>query len=386
MTKRPRRFLIVCGGTGGHLAPGIALAERLVRKGHRCLLIVSKKGVDRRFREKYANLDFEAVPGVGLSFTPRGVVHFALAFCQAFVRAGAIFRRFEPDATVVFGGFLSPPFVFWSRLRGVFVAVHEANRRPGRAVRMLARLAHRIYLPVGVRLNGVRRSKVKPCGYPLRLEIQHIPKDEARRRWGLHNHHKTLVVLGGSQGAMALNEWVNDFLSVLAKEGMNVIVVSGPQKGVESRVEFETENGGQVRAWFLPFTDDMSLLFSVADLVVSRAGAGAIAELAACLAPSILVPYPFAADQHQEANARFFERQGGCLVLPQAELAPRLLREVRELIFNDSLINQMRENLRAMNRGDAAEEMSEDLEAALDGRASGRPEVLSEPGPKEVTA
>jgi UDP-N-acetylglucosamine--N-acetylmuramyl-(pentapeptide) pyrophosphoryl-undecaprenol N-acetylglucosamine transferase len=371
-----RRFLIVCGGTGGHLAPGVALAERLTRAGHACLLLVSEKSIDRRFSRKYVELDFESVPGVALRWTPLGLARFGFGFIRGFGRAASILGRFRPDATVVFGGFLSPPFVLMSRLRGIFVAVHEANRHPGRALRLLARFAHRAYVPVGVRLAGLRRSELKACGYPLRREIQHLPKEEARRRWGIRNHGKTLVVLGGSQGAMSLNEWVNENLSGLARAGLNVIAVSGPQKGVESKVELKTERGSTVQAWFLPFSDDISLLFSVADLVVSRAGAGAIAELTACLAPSILVPYPHAADFHQDANGRFFEQQGGCLVLDQKDVSAKLCREVLSLIFNDGLLNRMRRNLRALARADVAAEMAADLEEVLEARL----ETATRPG------
>ena len=365
MKTPSRKFLIVCGGTGGHLAPGVALAERLVRRGHACRLVVSKKDVDRRFSRKYTELDFEAVPGVGLSFTLLGVFRFLVGFVGSVIGAERILRHFRPDVTIAFGGFLSPPFVLLSRARGISVVVHESNRRPGKSVRLLARLAHRVYLPTGVRIRGIRRSKVSPCGYPLRREIQHLAKEEARRRWGLKNRFKTLVVIGGSQGAMALNEWVNANLATLGREGLNVIAVSGPQKGVESKIELETEHGGKVLAWFLPFTDEMSLLLSIADLVLSRAGAGAIAELTACLAPSVLIPYPFAADQHQDANAHYFERQGGCVVVDQKDIDKRLLAEVQALIFNDSLLNSMRGNLRALSVRDVGEEMATELEQAL---------------------
>ncbi len=368
-----RRILIVCGGTGGHLAPGIAVAERLERRGHGCLLVVSRKEIDGRLREKYDHLDFVPVPGAGFSLSPVKLLRFFVATCAAFLRAGAIIGRFRPDAVLVFGGFLSPPYVVWGRLRGCRIAVHEANRRPGRAVRSMARLAHRMYLPPGVRLGGVRRSKVRPSGYPLRREIQHIGKEAARARLGFTGHQKTLVVIGGSQGALALNEWVNANYPVLAREGINVISVTGPRKGIQSRVDIETAQGGVASAVFLPFTDEMNLLLSVADLVISRAGAGAIAELTACLAPSIMIPYPHASDQHQDANARFFEQQGGCIMLSQAEIDTRLLREVRDLIFNDAMLHRVRENLRALDFGDQADSLVSDLLSLINLSAGPRP-------------
>lgn len=386
MTTPGRKFLIVCGGTGGHLAPGIALAERLTRRGHQCRLILSRKEVDGRLSRKYTQLDFESVPGVALQFSLLGVLRFVFGFAQSIVRAGRLVRAFRPHATIVFGGFLSPPFVVWSRLLGILVAVHESNRRPGRAVRVLARLAHRVFVPNGVHLNGVSRERLSHCGYPLRQEIQPISPPEARKRWGLHNDFKTLVVVGGSQGAMALNDWVNAHFAAIGKDGLNLIVVSGPQKGVESTIELETESGAKVLAWFLPFTDDMSLLLSVADLVISRAGAGAIAELTACCTPSILVPYPFAADQHQDANAQYFAQQGGCLVVPQEGLEARLLEVVKATIFNDALLDQMRERLQTLGVGDQAEALAIELEQSLLDREMGSKSTRSAASDKEVAA
>ena len=275
-------------------------------------------------------------------------------------------RSYHPDAVIAFGGFLSPPYVLLGWLSKRYVALHEANRIPGKAVRILARFADRIYLPVGVRMKGIRKSRISDSGYPLRREVRHLKKDLAKRKLGFSPQNKTLVVIGGSQGARALNDWVNEHYALLAKDGINVISVTGPGKGAESNVELQSSLGDKVRASFLSFTDDIGLLFSVADLVVSRAGAGAIAELTECLAPAILVPYPFAADRHQEANAEFFALQGCCIVVPQEELDARLLREVRQLIFNDGLLHRMRENQRALARGDAAEACALDLERHLD--------------------
>ena len=379
MSASVERFLIVCGGTGGHLAPGIALAQRLRRRGHVCRLVVSRKEIDGRMSGKYAaELDFESAPGVGLRFTPVGLVRFVVHFVWSLLAAGRAMRRFHPSAVVVFGGFLSPPYVLWSRLRGVYLAVHESNRRPGRSVRLIARLARRVYLPVGVRLRGVRPARVRPTGYPLREEIAHVRKAEARERRQLDNHGKVLVVIGGSQGARALNEWVREHEDTLAREGINVISVTGPGKGTDERRVVPTSSGGEVVIERISFCDDMSLLLSNADLVISRAGAGAIAELTACLAPSILIPYPHAADLHQNANAEFLERQGGALSLPESQLPLRLLAETRELLFNDWMLHRMRENLRALDRGDEAMQMATDLERALKQERAQAPEVKRE--------
>ncbi len=367
MATCPQRYLIVCGGTGGHLSPGIALAERLTMRGHQCRLVVSRKEIDSRLRQKYTDLQFESAPGAGLGFSPVAFLRFLWQSLTAFIFAARLMRVYRPDAVLVFGGFLSPPYVMLAALSGVFIAIHEANRKPGKAVRLLARWADRVYLPVGVRLSHIPASRMRVSGYPLRKEIKHIKKPQARRKLNLKGHGRTIVVVGGSQGAMALNQWVTEHFTELAREGINLFSVTGPGKGVESAVELRSEQGESVKAVFIPFTDEMGLLLSAADLVISRAGAGAIAEISQCLAPSILVPYPYAADRHQDANARFFEKQGACVVVPENE-SGRLLQEVKDLIFNDWMLNQMRSNLRAISAVDAAEEMAVDLEKCVEVR------------------
>lgn len=361
MQQESQNFLIVCGGTGGHLAPGIGLAERLILRGHQCRLVVSRKEVDARLRQKYTQLNFEPAPGVAVSWNPLGIVKFLIQFVQALFHANMLLKKFKPSAIVVFGGFMSPPYILCGRLKHIYIATHESNRTPGRAIRFMSRWADRVYLPIGVKIAGVPASRIRACGYPLRAEIKHIKKDVARTRMGLTGHGKTLVVVGGSQGAMALNNWVSRHFKSLAADGINVFAVTGLGKGVESVIELKSDQGESVKATFLPFSDDMGLLLSVADLVVSRAGAGAIAELTECLAPAILVPYPYAADQHQEANARFLEKQGACVVVAESSM-DELYREVNDLLFNDWMLTRMRNNLRALNRGVVAEEMCHDLE------------------------
>jgi UDP-N-acetylglucosamine--N-acetylmuramyl-(pentapeptide) pyrophosphoryl-undecaprenol N-acetylglucosamine transferase len=366
----PQRYLIICGGTGGHLAPGIALAERLTARGHSCRLVVSRKEVDSRLRAKYTHLNFEPAPGAAFGLKPHVFIRFLGQFLGAFRFARRLMRDFEPQAVVAFGGFMSPPYILQAWRRRIFVALHESNRQPGRAIRVLARFADRIYLPVGVRLKGITPTRMTDGGYPIRKEIRHTKKVDARRRMQLEGHGKTLVVIGGSQGAMALNQWVGRHFKELAEEGVNIFAVTGPGKGAASVVEVQGSNGESARAEFMPFCDDMAMLLSVADLVVSRAGAGAIAEIIECLAPSVLVPYPYAADRHQEANAKFLEKQGACVVLPE-ERIDQLMAEVRDLLFNDALLNQIRANLRALNRVNAAEAMALELENTVASRMGG---------------
>jgi len=364
-----RRFLISCGGTGGHLSPGIALAEGLLGRGHSASLLISRKKVDARLIEKYPHLSFERIPGRPFSWGPVRLARCLGSQAQAVAFCLRLVRQRRPDVMVGFGGFTSAPLVIAGRLRGVPVALHECNRVPGLATRFLGPLATRVYLPIGLRL-GVGAAATRHVGLPVRREIVPRPRASSRAILGLDPNQKVLALLGGSQGATVLNDWARQHFALLASEGIQVYCVTGLDKGAAEVHELQTRPGAPVRAIFTPFCDRISELLSAADLVVSRAGAGTLAELVRCETPAILVPYPHAADNHQRANADFFERQGGGLVVDQAMLG-ELHAEVRDVIFNDWLLRKFRGNLRRMDRASPLELILRDLEEIAAGRPAG---------------
>jgi len=360
-------FLLSCGGTGGHLSPGIALAEGLVERGHRVILLISQKKVDSRLSEKYPHLEFRRIPGSGFGWNPLVFARCVVTQTKGFLSSWNIVRKEKPDCILGFGGFTSAPVAVAGRLRGVPVAVHEANRVPGRAVRLVGRIARRVFLPPGVTLSTARPLAVRHAGLPVRKEFSRQPSEQARVALGLHPHGKVLAILGGSQGASPLNDWVRRELSALLAEGIQVYCITGMGKDVPETIEATSRNGAPVRAVFVPFSDRMAEVISAADLVVSRAGAGTIAELTRCTTPAILVPFPQAADDHQRANAAFFEQQGGGMVVEQAFIAS-LRAEVTDLIFNDWLLSRFHSNLQRMDRANSLEMMLADLEELAEGR------------------
>jgi UDP-N-acetylglucosamine--N-acetylmuramyl-(pentapeptide) pyrophosphoryl-undecaprenol N-acetylglucosamine transferase len=356
-----RRFLISCGGTGGHLSPGIALAEGLLARGHAASLLISRKKVDARLIEKYPQLSFERMPGRPFSWSPLRLAQCLGSQARAVGFCLRLMRQQRPDVIIGFGGFTSAPVALAGRLRGIPVALHECNRVPGLATRTLGHLATRVYLPIGLRLAGVGPSATRHVGLPVRREIVPRPRAESRQLLGLDPGQKVLAILGGSQGATVLNDWARQNFALLAAEGIQVYCVTGLDKGAPEVHELRTRPGAAAHAIFTPFCDRVAELLSAADLVVSRAGAGTLAELVRCETPAILVPYPHAADNHQRANAAFFERQGGGLVVDQAMLGG-LIYEVRDVIFNDWLLRKFRGNLRRMDRASPLELMLRDLE------------------------
>jgi UDP-N-acetylglucosamine--N-acetylmuramyl-(pentapeptide) pyrophosphoryl-undecaprenol N-acetylglucosamine transferase len=365
------RFLIACGGSGGHLSPGIALAEELLSRGHSCTLLVSRKQVDSRLSRKYEHIEFVRMPGAGFSLRPLFFLTFLGGLVRGMLFANHIIRKIRPDVVIGFGGFTTAALTFAARMRlhGPLIVLHEANRVPGRAIRMAGPFARRVYLPEGVRRSALRVAVVRHCSLPVRRELQRVTQSDARREFGLETERPTLLVLGGSQGARPLNQWVEGTLKELAHAGIQVICVSGPAEGKSATVENPASDGSPVRAVFIPFCDEMGTLMSVADLAVSRAGAGTLAELARMHLPASLVTYPQASDDHQTHNARFFEQQGGGFALEQNYLRD-LTREATEVISNDWLLEQFRQNLQRMDEEDPASFIVGDLEKLLQARQS----------------
>ncbi|MCW5548685.1 MAG: UDP-N-acetylglucosamine--N-acetylmuramyl-(pentapeptide) pyrophosphoryl-undecaprenol N-acetylglucosamine transferase [Opitutaceae bacterium] len=358
------RFVISCGGTGGHLSPGISLAEGLTARGHEVTLLISEKKVDARLIEKYPQFRFLRVPGTAFSLHPVALVRFVVSHLRGLVFCLRLVRTARPDGIVAFGGFTSAGIALAGRLARIPVALHESNRVPGLAVRVLGRMAQRVYLPPGVRIAGVRARHTRHVGMPVRREIRRLPVAEARSALGLEPGQKVLAVFGGSQGSGPLNDFVRTNLERLAAEGIQVYCVTGLGKGEAATQIFVARSGAAVRAVFVPFSDRVAEMLSAADLVVSRAGAGTIAELIRCETPAILVPYPEAADDHQRANASFFERQGGGIVVEQSRLGA-MSAEVIDIIFNEWLLGKFRANLQRMDRANSLELMLADLEELI---------------------
>ncbi|MGZ0656243.1 UDP-N-acetylglucosamine--N-acetylmuramyl-(pentapeptide) pyrophosphoryl-undecaprenol N-acetylglucosamine transferase [Coraliomargarita sp. W4R53] len=369
------KIIIACGGTGGHLAPGIAVAEVLQERGHECLLLISRKQVDSTLVEKYGHLDFIKSPGRAFSGGVMERLAFLASLVSSFFASRRMLREREPDLVLLFGGFLSLGLGLAAQIKGIPVALHEANCHPGKAVRLIKHLSTRVYLPDGVRLKGVPPECIRYFGYPVRKEIKHALKVDAWKRLNIKVSNKLLVIVGGSQGATALNDWLTQNFSVLAKAGISVYCVTGLGKSSSSTIHEIGKGGVDVTATLVPFSGQMGDVISAADLVVSRAGAGSIAEIIRCRAPSILVPYPHAADDHQQANALAHEQHGAGVLLPQSQL-DQLTSEVIELMFNDWLLGKFKSNLERLDRFESSERIADDLLALCDAHSIANAETL----------
>ncbi|MEN9661302.1 MAG: hypothetical protein RL324_251 [Verrucomicrobiota bacterium] len=359
------RFLITCGGTGGHLAPGIALAEGLVARGHEAKLLISDKKVDARMIEKYGAFTFLPVPGTPFGWSPRTLLRCAVTQPLGILFCLRLARSWRPDVIVGFGGFTSAPAVLAGRMLGIPVALHEANRVPGRAIRKLGRFARRVYLPPGVPLDSVAPEAIRHLGLPVRREVTRRDQTAARLALKLDPGRPVLAILGGSQGAAPLNAWVRQRLTAFAAAGVQIYCVTGMDKGWDGATVAKSE-GAEARMTFVSFSDRIPEVMAAADLVVTRAGAGTLAELVRCGTPAVLVPFPHAADDHQAANAAYFAEQGGGLVVPESSLAD-LEGVVLRVLGDARQRDAFRANLRRMDEEDNLGSLLRDLEDVIVG-------------------
>ncbi|MBO94461.1 MAG: UDP-N-acetylglucosamine--N-acetylmuramyl-(pentapeptide) pyrophosphoryl-undecaprenol N-acetylglucosamine transferase [Opitutales bacterium] len=353
-------ILIACGGTGGHLAPGISLAQAMEERDNPCWLFISHKQVDSRLAEKYGDLSFVRVAGTPFSRNPLKFALFAKELTQGVLFSLRFFRKAGIDCVFGFGGYSSVAPVLAAKIRGIPYFLHEANRAVGKTTKTMASGSARTYLPEGVRIDGLSPGRSRHCGYPVRREIRRMARGQARRKLGIRSDERLLVVIGGSQGAASLNLWVKRNAERLAAEGIGVYVITGTGNESEGVVELNGDRR-KVTARFVPFCDDMAALLSSADVVVSRAGAGSIAEITRCRVPSVLVPYPHAADDHQRLNAGFMESKGAAIVCEESNL-DNLFDEVRELCFNDELQTIVRRNLDHAEKMDPLSFLASDMD------------------------
>jgi UDP-N-acetylglucosamine--N-acetylmuramyl-(pentapeptide) pyrophosphoryl-undecaprenol N-acetylglucosamine transferase len=318
-------------------------------------VVISEKEVDSRLVQTYPEIPYQRAKGAPFSWRPARLAVFIFKGLYGFVEALRQLRSRPPSVVLAFGGFLSVSFVLAAWILRIPVVLHEANRKVGRSIRFLAGVADLVFLPEGVALPGIEARRVRRVGMPVRKEVRHIKKDEIRQQLNIPLHAKVLTVVGGSQGAEVLNKWVERHRRSLAADGIWIFLVAGPGKQLLPELEtLESDMGQTVEVRAFSFHNALHELFSASDVVISRAGAGTIAELVECMTPGILVPYPYAADQHQLANARDLERRGACILLDQTQMNT-LYREVLDLIYNDWLLGRMRTNLKRLNHGDPAE-------------------------------
>jgi UDP-N-acetylglucosamine--N-acetylmuramyl-(pentapeptide) pyrophosphoryl-undecaprenol N-acetylglucosamine transferase len=340
-----RTIMIMAGGTGGHVFPALAVAECLSQRGWRVVWLGAKTGMEATLVPKYgyemAWVRFSGLRGKGLARALALPLNLLVAFWQS---ARAILGE-RPDVVLGMGGYISFPGGMMAALLRRPLAIHEQNSIAGLANKVLARLADRVLQAFPDALPGAQLS-----GNPVRKEIASLPAPRAR--YAARSGRIKLLVLGGSLGAQALNEIVPQALALLDKAARPEVTHQAGAKHIESLRTNYAAAGVEVEA--LAFIDDMASRYGAADLVICRAGALTVAELAAAGVASILVPFPHAVDDHQTTNAKFLSGHGAAIVLPQPELSASALAGLLRGLTRERLLD-MAEKARVLGKPDATE-------------------------------
>lgn len=363
------KVLIAAGGTAGHVFPALAVARRLAEGGDEVRFTGTERGQEARL-----------VPAAGFPFTPvearpfvRKVSPRAVAAPVAALRSVGNCRPLVDWADVVLGmgGYVSVPASLAAIRSRRPVVLHEQNAVPGLANRVLARAARTVALSFGEAAKLLpRRARTVVTGNPVRDEIVAVQADrdalakEARAELELEEGRTTVLVFGGSQGALHVNRAAVDAMGIIrGRADLQVVVLTGPAHINQVRRRLPAEGHLLVRA--LPFLDRMELAYAVADLVVARAGATTVAEVTVCGLPSLLVPYPYATARHQEANARVLQRAGAAtVVMDDALSGPILAARVGELASDTDRLRAMAERAAGWARPDAARALATVVEEA----------------------
>lgn len=337
-----RTLMIMAGGTGGHIFPGLAVADEARAAGWQVVWMGARGGMEERLVPRHgipaAWIRARAARGKGL----RQKLLLPMNLLYSFWESARHIRRLRPDAVLGLGGYVAFPGGMMASLLGRPLAVHEQNAIAGLANRVLARVSDKVMVAFPDALKAAEWT-----GNPVRRDIAAIapPTERFAGRAG----PLRLLVVGGSLGAQALNEVVPRALALLAEKP--VVVHQSGEKHVDALRRHYDAAG--VSGELVAFIDDMARRYAEADLVICRAGAVTIAELSASGTASILVPFPHAVDDHQTANARFLADRGAAILLPQAELTPQRLAGLVRRLDRATLLD-MAGKARALGKPDAA--------------------------------
>jgi UDP-N-acetylglucosamine--N-acetylmuramyl-(pentapeptide) pyrophosphoryl-undecaprenol N-acetylglucosamine transferase len=353
--------VIACGGTGGHLFPGIAVAEVLRERGHEVLLFVSEKEIDSLALSTRSQFRFERLPTVGFpSVYSPAIFGFIGRFTESLSRCRSIYRKFKPQVVLGMGGFTSTAPILAGRMRGISTLIHESNAVPGKANRLAAKVVRVVLLGFKEAAQFFPKARTEITGTPIRTELKRLDRQSVRQKLGVRGDVTTLLVMGGSQGASGINQAMIKSLPLLGDCGLQVIHLSGTR---DQRLVAENYRREGIPAHVAAFHHHMEEVYSAADFAVARAGAASLAEIASFELPSILIPFPYAADDHQTRNAEIFARAGAAFVLKESELTPELLaQKIREMINHPEQLRRMSESCSRLAPRDAANRVAATME------------------------
>lgn len=351
------------GGTGGHLYPALAVAEALKGTGRDLdiLFVGSRRGIEST-EVPEAGIAFRGLDVIGFPRRPGpAVIRAAWSFMRAIFEARRIVREYGPNVVFSTGGYASAPVAVGAWLEHVPLVLHEQNSVPGLTNRVACRMATEVYLAfASARRFFPRRRHLRLAGNPLRSQVTSGSRSRGLRVFRLDDNRKTVLVFGGSQGAHAINEAIGAALQEFrGRDDLQFLIQSGDRDYEQVLARCR---GVEVKTWVRRFISNMGDAYALADLVVCRAGAMTVSELAACGLPSILVPFPQAVGNHQWLNGEQLREAGAAVLVKDADLTGALLaKEISRLLGDARSLRQMSINALRMARPEATRKIAEAL-------------------------
>ena len=354
---------IACGGTGGHLFPGLAVAEVLKTRGCDVTLLISPKEIDQQAVKSATGMQVVTLPAV--AFSGGGFFRFLHGFWQSWRAAKNLFQARPPQAVLAMGGFTSAPPVLAGKAFGAATFLHESNTIPGKANRWLSRWVDGAFVYFPETAKRLRHASVTVTGMPVRSQFRPMDTKAARVKLGLDPERPVLLVMGGSQGARGVNILMLESLPHLTRllPSLQFLHLCGSSDQAKVGQAYSRQ---QCHAVVHPFLTEMEFALGAATVAISRAGASSLAELAAMRLPAFLIPYPAAADNHQYYNALAFTESGAARMGEQRHISPEgLSQAIVELVGNPQARAAMASALAQWHFPNAAEQIAERMIQAI---------------------
>jgi UDP-N-acetylglucosamine--N-acetylmuramyl-(pentapeptide) pyrophosphoryl-undecaprenol N-acetylglucosamine transferase len=359
---KPFRVVIACGGTGGHLFPGLAVAETLKERGHEVLLIVSEKEIDTIALKAHPDFRAEKLPSVAMpSMLSPAFVRFLRRTWEGFVYCKNAYRKFRPSVVLGMGGFASTAPILAGRRQKLPTFIHESNAIPGRANKLTARFATRLLLGFSACAPFFPNRECVVTGTPVRRNLgSPLDRRAALAAFHLEENRRTLLVMGGSQGASGINQVLFKCAPMLKEKPLQIIHLTGDRDDRLAAANYQRE---YIPHYVAPFHHRMEEAYSAADLVISRAGAASLSELSQFGLASILIPYPYATDDHQTCNAKVFVDVGAAELQQERHVTPEAFSAlISKLLSDDRRREQMSAAARAILPRHAADNVANEIE------------------------
>ncbi len=344
-------ILIACGGTGGHLFPGIAVAQELRRRGHHPILLISQKKVDREAIAKYTDMEYITTPAIAKPpMLSLRMPSFLLQLAKSCWQSKKLIKEKKIDIILGMGGFTSLPPIYAGNKEGKACYVHDSNALPGKANKLTARWCRKVLIGLSDAAKYFPKSECILTGTPCReeLQTQQLPsKEDARRQLGVPMDKALILVLGGSQGARRLNEIILEAAAQDSKS--HYLIIAGQEN--EERVRAAATPNVSV----MGFCAQMAEAYAACDGIISRSGASTLTEISLIGRAALLIPFPAAADDHQTHNARAFSSQGAAVLCAESELSSEKVHHfVEQYVLTEAKRQGMEEAMRQLARLDAA--------------------------------